>query len=75
MSRDRSKGADVPIPSHDEIARRAYEISLQRGSQPGHELDDWLSAEKELQVQRAVVIEAQPSPRVRGRARGREASA
>jgi len=74
MSRDRSKGADVPILSHDEIARRAYEISLERGSQPGHELDDWLSAEKELQVQRAVVVEAQ-SPRVRGRARGREASA
>ena len=32
----------------EEIRRRAYEIYLERGEQPGHELDDWLQAEHEL---------------------------
>jgi hypothetical protein len=31
-----------------EIRRRAYEIYLERGEQPGSELDDWLQAEREL---------------------------
>jgi hypothetical protein len=30
--------------------RRAYEIYLERGGQPGHELDDWLQAERELSI-------------------------
>ena len=32
-----------------EIRLRAYEIYLQRGEQPGRELDDWLQAERELE--------------------------
>jgi Protein of unknown function (DUF2934) len=35
-------------PSRDEIARRAYEIYLERGGAPGHELEDWTRAEREL---------------------------
>jgi hypothetical protein len=35
-------------PSDDEIAKRAYELYLQRGSSPGYEVDDWLQAEAEL---------------------------
>lgn len=35
-------------PSHDEISRRAYEIHVERGGIPGHELEDWLQAESEL---------------------------
>ena len=31
-----------------EIRDRAYEIYLQRGAQPSHELEDWLQAEREL---------------------------
>ena len=31
-----------------EIRNRAYEIYLQRGAQPGYELEDWLQAEREL---------------------------
>jgi hypothetical protein len=34
----------------DEIRTRAYEIFLQRGGQPGYELEDWLQAERELVV-------------------------
>jgi hypothetical protein len=32
----------------EEIRRRAYEIYLERGEQPGRELNDWLQAEREL---------------------------
>ena len=32
----------------EEIRNRAYEIYLQRGGQSGHELEDWLQAEREL---------------------------
>ena len=32
----------------EEIRRRAYEIYIERGTQPGRELDDWLQAEREL---------------------------
>jgi Protein of unknown function (DUF2934) len=31
-----------------EIRARAYEIYLQRGEQPGDEVEDWLQAEREL---------------------------
>jgi hypothetical protein len=32
----------------EKIRIRAYEIYLQRGGQPGYELEDWLQAEREL---------------------------
>jgi hypothetical protein len=32
----------------EEIKNRAYEIYLQRGGQPGYELEDWLQAERDL---------------------------
>jgi Protein of unknown function (DUF2934) len=31
-----------------EIRNRAYEIYLQRGAEPGYEVEDWLQAEREL---------------------------
>ena len=33
----------------EEIRCRAYEIYLERGQQPGRDLDDWLQADRELQ--------------------------
>ena len=33
----------------EEIRRRAHKIYLDRGQQPGGELDDWLKAEHELE--------------------------
>ena len=33
----------------EDIRRRAYEIYLERGEQPGRDLDDWLQAERELE--------------------------
>ena len=32
-----------------DIARRAYELYEKRGREHGHDLDDWLQAERELQ--------------------------
>jgi len=33
----------------EDIRRRAYEIYLARGEQPGRDLDDWLAAEREFE--------------------------
>jgi hypothetical protein len=38
----------VPINLEDEIRRLAYLLSERRGFQPGHENEDWLSAEREV---------------------------
>jgi hypothetical protein len=35
-------------PSRDEIARLAYQLYETRGRQDGQDVDDWLSAEREL---------------------------
>jgi len=35
-------------PTEEQIRSRAHEIFLQHGSQPGHDLDNWLEAEHEL---------------------------
>ena len=40
--------AGVIRPTDEQIARRAYELYLHRGQTPGHELEDWLQAEREL---------------------------
>ena len=39
-------------PTHEQIARRAYEIFLARGSHPGNPEQDWMQAERELQLGR-----------------------
>ena len=40
--------ATAAPPSRDAIAKRAFELYLQRGSVSGYELEDWLAAEAEL---------------------------
>ena len=50
-------------PQHDtrseRIRRRAHELYVQRGSQSGSELDDWLRAEEEiLRAEDAAIDEA-----------------
>jgi hypothetical protein len=34
--------------SVEEISHRAYELYLERGGDHGHDVDDWVKAEKEL---------------------------
>jgi hypothetical protein len=44
------ESAGIVIPTHEQIAVRAYELYLARGQEPGHEAEDWLEAEKQLSV-------------------------
>ena len=44
--------ANRPNPTHEQIARRAYELFLARGGHHGHHQDDWLQAERELKLGR-----------------------
>jgi len=34
---------------YERIARAAYKLYQQRGEEPGHDLDDWLTAERMVQ--------------------------
>jgi predicted ester cyclase len=43
-------------PREEDIRNRAYEIHLQRGTQPGYEVDDWLQAERELALKGTKAI-------------------
>lgn len=54
------KSNETATLTDDAIAKRAYELYLQRGSVSGHELDDWLAAEAELSS--AAAIEAKDAP-------------
>jgi len=64
------KSKDTATPNDEAIAKRAYELYLQRGSVSGHELDDWLEAEAELSAE-AADSETTVQPVVRRRsARG-----
>jgi hypothetical protein len=35
-------------PSHEEIASRAYELYISRGRTDGHDVGDWLEAERQI---------------------------
>lgn len=37
-----------PLPAHEQIARRAYEIWLQSGCVCGRDAENWAQAEREL---------------------------
>ena len=55
-----AEAGELPVGNSardEEIRLRAYEIYLERGEQPGRELDDWLQAEGELE--RGVLRRAQ----------------
>ena len=37
----------APVTDAD-VARRAYDLYLARGREPGHDVEDWLQAERDL---------------------------
>jgi hypothetical protein len=48
-SQNRKLGGTFEAASlREQIESRAHEIYLSRGAEPGHELDDWLQAEREI---------------------------
>ena len=59
-------GTSVP---REEIANRAYQRYLERGSTDGFDVDDWLTAEQELSRERS-----EPLPARRQKASKREAA-
>jgi hypothetical protein len=52
-----------PLHPHDAIAKRADELYIQRGGEPGRDWEDWFGAERHLR-----------SPAGYGVTRGREAA-
>jgi hypothetical protein len=36
------------LPTIEQIEKRAYELYLERGGEAGHDVTDWLAAEREL---------------------------
>ena len=37
-------------PTREEIKLRAYQIFIERGGADGHDVDDWVQAEQELEL-------------------------
>jgi hypothetical protein len=54
---DRRLKAPPVIVDYGAIERRAYELYLARGCAHGHDLEDWLQAERELRGTTVVVRE------------------
>lgn len=44
--------ASLATSNAEDISRRAYELFLQRGAEHGHDVEDWLAAERELSTVR-----------------------
>jgi DUF2934 family protein len=40
--------------ARDDIAHRAYKRYEERGREPGHEMEDWLQAEREIEQRRST---------------------
>jgi hypothetical protein len=60
MPAPRAKETPIEVlPLEEIIRRRAHELYIQRGSQSGSELDDWLQAEEEIRrAQEEAIDEA-----------------
>src|SRR5262249_7985833 len=54
------KGPETIAPTletiRDRVNRRAYENFMQRGGSHGHDIEDWLDAQRELLIQPVPVI-------------------
>ena len=59
MSKARRKSKNInlviaehhPVITKDDVARRAYELFLARGRAEGHDVEDWLEAERQLEAE------------------------
>lgn len=46
----RPTASRLPASDSADVARRAYDLYLARGRTDGHDVEDWLQAERELRV-------------------------
>jgi hypothetical protein len=54
------------FPTREEVELRAYDLYVERGGEDGHDVEDWLEAERQL-------LEAEEAPRKqRSAAAGRD---
>jgi hypothetical protein len=54
MARSTTEGlSEINLP-REHIAIRAYELYLERGATDGHDVEDWLQAEREVAEQAMV---------------------
>ncbi|HET8761525.1 MAG TPA: DUF2934 domain-containing protein [Nitrospiria bacterium] len=60
--RTETRGSSRAIPSEGEnkirqrIAERAYQLFQERGQVNGHDIDDWLQAERQIQAEQVKPI-------------------
>jgi len=45
---DSGENAQKSSPSEDAVRERAYELYVARGRTPGHDIEDWIQAKREL---------------------------
>lgn len=48
-------------PTVEQIQARAHELYVARGGEPGHDWDDWLLAERQLQAELGVHPQETPT--------------
>jgi len=48
QTRDRQNQQNQSDDTSELVQQRAYELYVQRGQESGHELEDWLQAEREI---------------------------
>jgi Protein of unknown function (DUF2934) len=58
-----SRRRETKTPSPNDVARRAYELFQTRGGEPGHDLEHWLEAERELSRMSRTEADERPRPR------------
>ena len=58
-----SERHEIEAAARDDVARRAYELFQAGGGEPGHELENWLEAERELGRSLSDVNEQSREPR------------
>ena len=51
MAEKRSDRAQRRGPTPEQIEQRAHEIYMTRGGGDGHDVDDWLMAEQQLEIE------------------------
>lgn len=61
MSELSGRTSQQEVPTREQIAQRAYELYEQRGCGQGKDLEDWLTAEKELRSRNTFVARASSS--------------
>ena len=62
--------SEPKMPIAEQIEKRAYGLYLERGSEDGHALEDWLAAERE--VIELPEESASAAPRARAASAGRQ---